>query len=295
MANTPKSKSSLTATFKAVTGNNVCKPRDVLKLSLSKITTDLNDCKTLCDSNYYCVAITFYTQDNYCAIYNNFCDTPFKELDNREVFRAIRPAVKLDWIEVGRDIECDAGAGEVYLQSSSKRPSLDDCRQSCQDQDGCKSISYFPSKWCGHFGTSCTLTKTITGAISMRLGAVPTTACAAFDEDEMKRANCDFASAKNCPNALPGGIKKCPFDCAPGFLPPGGDKTQLYMTCDDEGKWHANAKCVAPATPKATPPAATTLGGSTCPNGYSFLAPGSHLLQVTLTLSLIVLNLFLLD
>lgn len=76
-----------------------------------------------------------------------------------------------------------------------------------------------------------------------------TPVCAGFDEDEMKSANCDFASAKNCPDAMPGGIKKCPFDCALGFLPPGGDKTQLYMTCDDEGKWHANAKCVAPARP----------------------------------------------
>lgn len=68
----------------------------------------------------------------------------------------------------------------------------------------------------------------------------------------MRSANCDFKNAKNCVDAVPNGGKRCHFTCAPGYLPPGGDKEQLYMLCDEEGKWHANAKCVAPARPSLT-------------------------------------------
>ena len=76
--------------------------------------------------------------------------------------------------------------------------------------------------------------------------------CFAFDEDEMRSANCDLKNAKNCVDALPGGGKRCHFTCAPGYLPPGGDKEQLYMLCDRNGKWHANAKCEGAVTTTRT-------------------------------------------
>ena len=76
--------------------------------------------------------------------------------------------------------------------------------------------------------------------------APPRTAgCFAFDEPEMDKANCDYKNKDNCPNAVPGGGERCRFTCREGFVPPGGDSEQLYMTCDENGKWHAQAACVS--------------------------------------------------
>jgi len=73
--------------------------------------------------------------------------------------------------------------------------------------------------------------------------------CFGFDAGEMKRANCDPKNEKNCYDFMPGSPARCHFTCVAGYIPPPGGKEQLYMLCDEEGKWHANAKCVAPARP----------------------------------------------
>jgi len=64
------------------------------------------------------------------------------------------------WVDVGSKVVCDQGAGEVFLTSSSgKVSSLDQCKQSCHDAAQCKSITYFRSRYCSHFSTSCANTK----------------------------------------------------------------------------------------------------------------------------------------
>ena len=64
------------------------------------------------------------------------------------------------WVAIGSKLECDGDAGEISLDSSrGKVPTLEACKQSCEDATGCKSISYYKTKWCSHFSTSCTNTK----------------------------------------------------------------------------------------------------------------------------------------
>ena len=65
------------------------------------------------------------------------------------------------WVAIGSKLECDGYAGgEIFLDSSrGKVPTLEACKQSCEDATGCKSISYYKTKWCSHFSTSCTNTK----------------------------------------------------------------------------------------------------------------------------------------
>ena len=61
------------------------------------------------------------------------------------------------WIEVGSKWECYTP--EAYLDSSrGKVPTLDQCKQSCVESTGCKSITYFTSKWCSHYSGLCTKT-----------------------------------------------------------------------------------------------------------------------------------------
>ena len=82
------------------------------------------------------------------------------------------------WRSFGANTECDAGAGEKYRgQSSGKQSSLALCKQSCQNEDACKSITYYSSGWCSHFSTDCSNTKTSSGAVAMQklLGAAGTT------------------------------------------------------------------------------------------------------------------------
>merc|ERR1712226_898691 len=67
------------------------------------------------------------------------------------------PAPSRKWTQVGTQVECDAAKGELYLKNSSgKVSSIEQCRKSCEDSAGCKSITYFKSGFCGHFSTMCT-------------------------------------------------------------------------------------------------------------------------------------------
>ena len=73
------------------------------------------------------------------------------------------------WIGIGSKLECDGYAGEIFLDSSrGKVPTLEACKQSCEDATGCKSISYYKTKWCSHFSTPCTNTKWNKKAMSLR-------------------------------------------------------------------------------------------------------------------------------
>merc|ERR1719201_1272765 len=80
------------------------------------------------------------------------------------------------WVELGSDTACDAGAGEVYRrQSPGKVSDIATCKQSCEDDQECKSITFFRYGWCSHFSTECTNTKRTSKAVSMvRLGTQQT-------------------------------------------------------------------------------------------------------------------------
>ena len=84
--------------------------------------------------------------------------------------------VQRTWAEVGSNTQCDAGAGEAYQsQSSGKVADIAACKKSCENDAGCKSITFYNSGWCSHFSTGCTKTKSSSNAISMRLGKSVTT------------------------------------------------------------------------------------------------------------------------
>ena len=77
-----------------------------------------------------------------------------------------------EWIDLG-NAKCDPGSGEVYRsESSGKVSDLAACQKSCQDDHGCKSITFFShTKHCSHFTTECLVTKEVAhkDVISMRL------------------------------------------------------------------------------------------------------------------------------
>merc|ERR1719271_182607 len=76
------------------------------------------------------------------------------------------------WIHLGH-AGCDRRSGEVYRsESSGKASNLAACQKSCQDDHGCKSITFFNlTKHCSHFSTECLVTKEAAhkDVISMRL------------------------------------------------------------------------------------------------------------------------------
>ena len=85
------------------------------------------------------------------------------------------------WLEVSSNAECDAAAGEVYRsQSPGKVSDIAACQKSCENDAGCKSITFFNSGWCSHFSTECTKTKSTNKAISMRLHVAQVTGPVAY-------------------------------------------------------------------------------------------------------------------
>ena len=76
------------------------------------------------------------------------------------------------WMDVGYDTTCDVNGGEMLLESSrGEVPSLEECKKSCEGVTGCQSITYFKSRWCSHFSTPCSNTKSHNKSESHRLGA----------------------------------------------------------------------------------------------------------------------------
>ena len=84
-----------------------------------------------------------------------------------------------EWKLLG-NAKCDQASGEVYRsESSGKVSDLAACQKSCQDDHGCKSITFLNhSKHCSHFSTECLVTKEVAhkDVISMRLAGNTTTA-----------------------------------------------------------------------------------------------------------------------
>jgi len=82
------------------------------------------------------------------------------------------------WVDVGSKVVCDEGAGEVFLKSSSGKVSnIEQCKRSCHETAQCKSITYFKSRYCSHFSTSCANTKRNGKAVGSyyRTAEAPTT------------------------------------------------------------------------------------------------------------------------
>lgn len=74
------------------------------------------------------------------------------------------------WGHSSHNVKCDQSAGEkIMRQSSVTVPSLEECKQSCEDAVGCRSITYFKTGWCAHFSTPCTNIKKSGKAIVERL------------------------------------------------------------------------------------------------------------------------------
>ena len=88
--------------------------------------------------------------------------------------RTLSTDVKHSWIEVGSNAACDTSAGEVYLQKSpGKLSNLQQCKQLCEDDADCQSITYFKNGWCSHFSTPCSATTSWEFATALRLTSSP--------------------------------------------------------------------------------------------------------------------------
>ena len=127
-----------------------------LKSSRGKVLT-VEACKESCKAAKGCESITYY-KSKWCTHWRTPCT---KTKWKKKVALSLRmKAEPRSWIEVGTKLECDGSAGEVYLESSrGKVPTLKACMKSCEDAEECKSITYYTSKWCTHWGTPCTKTK----------------------------------------------------------------------------------------------------------------------------------------
>ena len=81
------------------------------------------------------------------------------------------------WVGEKTNAKCDAGAGEVYLDWSPgkklKPPGIASCKESCENDEKCQSITLFQSGWCSHFSTPCAKTKKANKAVSWTLSKSP--------------------------------------------------------------------------------------------------------------------------
>ena len=73
------------------------------------------------------------------------------------------------WNDLGANKACDTSAGETYLgESSGNTASLDKCKESCENEANCKSITYWNGGWCSHFSTDCSKTKAAANGHAMQ-------------------------------------------------------------------------------------------------------------------------------
>jgi len=169
---------------------------EVLMHSSPGKVSGLEECKQLCEDVAECQSITYW-KSGYCSHYSTPC-TKIKSHSKAEVVlrlnaapeitstmessvstgtsvaptepTATAPATTIEvttstdveptWIELGSQVQCDTSNGEIYMQTSpGKVPSLDECKQLCEDTVECQSITYFKSGFCSHYSTTCTNTK----------------------------------------------------------------------------------------------------------------------------------------
>merc|ERR1711939_1006437 len=139
-------------------------------------------------------SITYFTNTRWCSHYSTACANmkinkhavAFRlSADSAAPSTTATPALTTPtgtdpWGEAGSKSQCDTGAGEEYLANSpGKVSSLDECKELCQGEAACRSITYFTNtRWCSHYSTACTNTKKNNKAVSFRLSAelhVPST------------------------------------------------------------------------------------------------------------------------
>ena len=82
------------------------------------------------------------------------------------------------WFRVGTHAQCDVSQGEKYLAGSSGSVADEAaCKQSCDDEDDCRTVTYFGgSKWCRRYSTACTKRKYVFDAYSYAPKSGTTTA-----------------------------------------------------------------------------------------------------------------------
>ena len=128
-----------------------------MESSRGKVPT-LRACQQSCADATGCKSITYF-KSKWCTHWSTLC-TKTKWNKKAVMSAKVARGATRTWTELGPNLECDGKAGEVYLESSRGRvPTVQACRQSCEDITGCKSISYFKSGWCTHWSTDCTNTK----------------------------------------------------------------------------------------------------------------------------------------
>merc|ERR1712032_855150 len=145
----------------------------------SKMVADIAACSKSCEEEKKCNSITFFSS-GWCSHFNTGCKQT-KSMSNAISMRldttgttgkpaTTRQGVKFTWAGRSVNTACDAGSGEKFLSTSSKRMSNEEaCKKSCEGAAACKSITFYSSGWCSHFSTECTKTKAGSNAISIRL------------------------------------------------------------------------------------------------------------------------------
>merc|ERR1711907_886376 len=124
-------------------------------LECSGKVPSLEACKASCESKKECESISYF-KSGFCSHWGSPCKK-FK-YNKKVVGSFVFPSGALPaapeglptWTEINANQECNGYDGEVYLQSSRGQvPTL----------GVCKSISYFKSGWCSHWGTPCKSTR----------------------------------------------------------------------------------------------------------------------------------------
>ena len=137
---------------------------EVYQRQSSDKVADIEACKKSCEDDAKCRSITFFWRTKWCSHFSTEC-TKTKSANKAIAMRLTsasgststpNPSARSKWVQMGTKAACDTSAGEVYLTSSpGKLANLEKCKQSCQSNSGCKSITYFNSGWCSHFSTPC--------------------------------------------------------------------------------------------------------------------------------------------
>merc|ERR1712032_57752 len=70
------------------------------------------------------------------------------------------------------DKACDTAKSGYLNNSPGTLDNLAACTQSCQSSAQCKSITFWPTKWCSHFSTTCDNLVTLSGATAVRFPPV---------------------------------------------------------------------------------------------------------------------------
>ena len=150
----------------------------------------LDQCKQACEDNADCQSMTYY-RTGWCSHYSTLCT---KTRRNGKVVATLRLVATSGsttgsastsvsattsgsgstttanpartWVQAGTRVACDTRAGEVYMkQSPGKVANLEQCKQSCEGTAGCQGITFFRTRWCSLFSTTCTTLQKMNNAV----------------------------------------------------------------------------------------------------------------------------------